>query len=415
MHLGAGGNDGGRAEEMAQRALQIALPFEQRCKPHVGFEIARFAPDQVAVDGERFERIFLSDAPGLLEPLADARRSEALFDLAGGTFRPEIEQKLSGLGLDEHPIVAHHYSPVVVDQLQSGDRTLGVDQLSHATKTSLERFEMAASAQEILRKAHHQKIVESETILAALRSGWIDELPLDPIANSIRRDRENSRGRSRRECTAPSYRLAHLYSQRIEYRNRSAAPQRHSANFLTTVDGVKAAADLRTRSVADLTQSLEQLDHRFHRVLRVVEPLHRLIVRHAGSGDAQPDRLVVLQRQALRALRGRVRDDFIVQRLALDYRAQNHDSVHILAPQKTLDGKRHIEDAGNVNFGGKLRSIGFEVAFGPLEHPRGDVIIEVGNDDRNSHFAAVSRVIASRTSTPAARRYRLSSGIGYSP
>src|SRR5262249_50666251 len=76
MNLGAGGNDRGRAEQMTQRALQVALAFEQSREAHVRFEVAGLAADELTVDGEGFERVFLGDAAGFFEALAHARGAE---------------------------------------------------------------------------------------------------------------------------------------------------------------------------------------------------------------------------------------------------------------------------------------------------------------------------------------------------
>src|SRR5215467_7322406 len=208
MDLRAGRNDRSGTEQMAQRALKIALALEQSGKAHMRFEITRLPPDQIAVDRERLQRVPFGNAARLFEPFTDAGGAKALFDLAAWAVGAKIEQKLAGFGFDQYAVVADYYAAFVIDQFERGNRAAGVDQVNHPPKAALQWFQMSALAQQILRQPHDEQIVECKAVLAPGRSSGIDEPPLDPIANSVGGNRENSRGRARRECTTPSYRLA---------------------------------------------------------------------------------------------------------------------------------------------------------------------------------------------------------------
>ena len=165
MDLGAGGNDRGGTEQMAQRALQIALALEQSGKAHVRFEITRLASDQIAVDGERLYRVPFGNTPRLFEPFADTGGAKALFDFAAWALGAKIEQELAGFGFDQHAVVADYYAALVVNQFERGNRAAGVDQVNHPPKATLQWFQMSALAQQIFRQSHYEQIVECKAIL----------------------------------------------------------------------------------------------------------------------------------------------------------------------------------------------------------------------------------------------------------
>src|SRR5580658_230961 len=118
VDVGAGGNDRSGSEQMAQSATEIALAFEQRGQPHVRFEIAGLAADQLAIDVERLERILVGDAARFFETLAHAGGTETVFDLAALIVAGEVENQLAGLGLDQRRTVAHDDAAVVVDEFR---------------------------------------------------------------------------------------------------------------------------------------------------------------------------------------------------------------------------------------------------------------------------------------------------------
>src|SRR5271170_112674 len=185
VHVGAGGHDCGRAEQMTQRAAEIALAFEQRGEAHVRFEVAGLTSDQFAVDCERLERILVGDAPRLLEALTHACRPEAILDLAALIAAAEVENQLSRLSLDQRRTVAHDDTAFVIDQFQRGDRTIGIDQRAHALEASLDRIDMLARAEQLLGHAHLEQIVEGETILAAAGIQRTHKIALDPVTNTL--------------------------------------------------------------------------------------------------------------------------------------------------------------------------------------------------------------------------------------
>ena len=92
MHLAVGGDNRGRAEQMAQGTAKVALALEQRREPHVRFVVAGLAADQLAVNRERAERICLGDSTRLFEALAHSRRAETILDFAGLTTALEIQE-----------------------------------------------------------------------------------------------------------------------------------------------------------------------------------------------------------------------------------------------------------------------------------------------------------------------------------
>src|SRR6516162_8187008 len=104
MDLGAGGDDRGGTEQMAQRALQIALAFEQRGEAQMRFEIAGLAPDQVAVNRQCLQRVPFGNAPRLFEPFADAGGAKAVFDLAGWALGAKIERSWPVSGSIKTPL-----------------------------------------------------------------------------------------------------------------------------------------------------------------------------------------------------------------------------------------------------------------------------------------------------------------------
>src|SRR5208282_3096869 len=192
VHFGAGRNDSGSTEQMAQRALQVALAFQQGGQPHVRLEVAGFATDQLTVNRECLKRIFFRDAARFFEPFAHAGRTEAVLDLSCGALQAKVEHQLSGLGFDQHSVVADDDSAVIIDELERGNGALGIDELTHAPEASLQRLEMAACAQEVFGQAHHEQVVEREAKITAGRTRWINELSSDPITDSVRRNREDS-------------------------------------------------------------------------------------------------------------------------------------------------------------------------------------------------------------------------------
>src|ERR1700678_585240 len=118
VDVGAGGNDRSRAQQMAQRATEIAFAFEQRGEAHVRFEVAGLAADQLAIDVKRLERILVGDAARFFETLAHAGRTETVLDLAALIAAGEVENQLAGLGLDQRRTIAHDDAAVVVDEFQ---------------------------------------------------------------------------------------------------------------------------------------------------------------------------------------------------------------------------------------------------------------------------------------------------------
>src|SRR6202167_4627634 len=78
---------------------------------------------------------------------------------------------------------------------------------------------MLAGAEQLLGHAHLEQIVERETIIAAAQIQRAHEIALDPVTNTLRRDRENSRSRARGKSLAPAARLCrHLHHQRRRVR-----------------------------------------------------------------------------------------------------------------------------------------------------------------------------------------------------
>src|SRR5580693_805521 len=108
VDVGAGGNDRGRAQQMTQRATEVALAFEQRGEADMRLEVAGLAPDQLAVDVKRAERVLVSDSARFLEALAHAGGTEAVLDRAGLVAALEVEDQLAGLGFYKRRTVAHH-------------------------------------------------------------------------------------------------------------------------------------------------------------------------------------------------------------------------------------------------------------------------------------------------------------------
>src|ERR1035437_11073439 len=116
--VGAGGNDRGRAEQMAKRAAEVALAFEQRGEAQMRLEVGGLASDELAVDGERAERILVGDAARLLEALAHAGGTNTVLELAGLIAAVEVEQQLASLGLDQRGTVAHDEAASVMNAFQ---------------------------------------------------------------------------------------------------------------------------------------------------------------------------------------------------------------------------------------------------------------------------------------------------------
>src|ERR1019366_2380110 len=111
----------GGAEQMAKRAAEVALAFEQRGEAQMRLEVAGLAADELAVDGERAERILVGDPARLLEALAHAGGTETVLDLAGLIAAVEVEQQLAGLSLDQRGTVAHDDAAFVIDEFQRRD------------------------------------------------------------------------------------------------------------------------------------------------------------------------------------------------------------------------------------------------------------------------------------------------------
>src|SRR5271155_2710674 len=147
VHVGAGGNDGGGAEQVAQRAGQVAFALEQRGEAQVRFEVARLAADQLAVDGKRFEGILVGDAARLFEALAHAGRTEAVLDFAGLIGALEVKDQLPRFALDERGTVAHYDAAFVVDEFERSDGAFGIDERAYSLEASLDRIDMLASAE----------------------------------------------------------------------------------------------------------------------------------------------------------------------------------------------------------------------------------------------------------------------------
>src|ERR1700691_1172773 len=211
VDVGAGGNDRSGSEQMAQSATEIALAFEQRGQPHVRFEIAGLAADQLAIDVERLERILVGDAARFFETLAHAGGTETVFDLAALIVAGEVENQLAGLGLDQRRTVAHDDAAVVVDEFQGRDRSIGIDQRAHPLESSLDRIDMLAGAEQLLPHAHLEQIVDREAIVAPAQIQRAHEIALDPVTNTLGRDRENSRSRARGKSLAPAPRLCRYF------------------------------------------------------------------------------------------------------------------------------------------------------------------------------------------------------------
>src|SRR5258708_1574933 len=191
VDVGAGGNDRGRAEQMAHRTGEIALAFEQRGEAHMRLEVAGLTAYELAVDVKRAERILVCHSTRFLETLARASGPETVFDLAGLTAALEGEDQLARLSFDERGTVAHYYAAFVVDEFQGSDGALRIDQRPHPLESSLNRIDMLAGAEQFLRQAHLEQVVERETVIAAPQIQRTHEITLDPVANTLGRDREN--------------------------------------------------------------------------------------------------------------------------------------------------------------------------------------------------------------------------------
>src|SRR5208282_3609123 len=159
VDVGAGGNYRRRTEQMPQRAAQVALALQQRGEAQMRLEVAGLATDQLAVDGKRAERILVGHPACLLESLAHAGRTKAVFDLAGLIAAVEVEQQLPRLSLDQRGAVAHDDAAFVIDEFQRGDRAVRIDQRAHPLQASLDRIDMLAGAEQFLGQAHLEQVV----------------------------------------------------------------------------------------------------------------------------------------------------------------------------------------------------------------------------------------------------------------
>src|ERR1700722_19504279 len=178
-------------------------------------EVARLATDQLAVDVKRAQRIFVGNSTRFLETLAHARGPETILDLAGLTAALEVEDQLPRLRFDERGTVAHDDAAFVVDESERRDRALRIDQRAHPLESSLNRIDMLARAEQFLRQAHLEQVVECETIVAAAQIQRTHEITLNPVANTLGRDRENPRSRARGKSLTPAARLCHHLQHRF--------------------------------------------------------------------------------------------------------------------------------------------------------------------------------------------------------
>jgi hypothetical protein len=86
----------------------------------------------------------------------------------------ELEQHLTGFGLEGGAAVAHDDAAIEGIETQRSNRPVRLKEIFDFGEASLEWFETAARWQKILRKAHHQQIIEGEAVAAAARGGGDD-------------------------------------------------------------------------------------------------------------------------------------------------------------------------------------------------------------------------------------------------
>src|ERR1700683_189838 len=198
MHFGTGRHDRRRPQVVPHRALLVALMLEQRGEAHVRVEVYRFAIYHLAIDGQRFQRIFFSETPRLLEAFASARCAKTFFDLAlGSPFK--IENQLPGFRFEAHRALANDDASVEIFELEGARGAGAANEISHSREAALNRFEMTTGGKQLLGQPHQDQIVESETKVAPAPPRRIDELAAHPVTDALRRHRENSRRRPRRE------------------------------------------------------------------------------------------------------------------------------------------------------------------------------------------------------------------------
>src|SRR5579863_323645 len=106
---------------MAHRADEIALTLEQRRHLQMDLEVSRLAPDKIVVEHQRAQRIGLGEPPRLFKAGAQARRPEAILDLAGRPFARGPEQQLPALRLEYEIAVAHQDLPILASQIERGE------------------------------------------------------------------------------------------------------------------------------------------------------------------------------------------------------------------------------------------------------------------------------------------------------
>src|SRR5580704_781389 len=177
-------------------------------------EVSRLATDQLAVNVKRAQRILVGDSTRFLETLAHARGPETVLDRAGLIAALEVEDQLSRLRFDQRGTVAHYYAAFVVDEFQRCNRAFRIDESAHTLESSLNRIDMLARTEQFLRQAHLEQVVECETIIAAAQIQRTHEIALDPVADTLGRDREDPRSRARRKSLTPAARLCHHLQHR---------------------------------------------------------------------------------------------------------------------------------------------------------------------------------------------------------
>ena len=110
--------------------------------------------------------------------------------------------QLPTLGLEGESALAHHDPSVFIAQPQRGHGPSRANQSAHAVEAALDGFHMAPAREQLLGQPHHEQIVEDEPVLAPLGGAGLDEAMLYPIANSIGRDRKDTRRRTSRKSSS---------------------------------------------------------------------------------------------------------------------------------------------------------------------------------------------------------------------
>src|SRR6202035_2903489 len=121
-------------------------------------EVARLAPDQVAIEHQGAYRIGLGEALRLIEALAHPGRSEAILNLARGPLEDEWQEQLPAIRFEDEFTIAHKNAAVVILQIKRSHRAMRIKITPDAVEASAKGIEMPPVRQQLLRHPHQQKI-----------------------------------------------------------------------------------------------------------------------------------------------------------------------------------------------------------------------------------------------------------------